>query len=91
MFTDDLDGWQPEEFYAQVILTVYDRAPLLAVPRLARLAAAALAACAPDAPGSLWGYVVLPESIRLIVGLTTEDALAAFVDLVKARTGACLL
>ncbi len=28
--------WRPEAFYAEVILTVQDRAPLLADPRLAR-------------------------------------------------------
>jgi REP element-mobilizing transposase RayT len=81
----------PDEFYAQVIFTVLDSAPLLADPRLARLTVAALRDCASAAPGRLWGYVVLPETVRLIVGPTAEDALAAFVEEVKARTGERLL
>jgi REP element-mobilizing transposase RayT len=81
----------PDEFYAQVIFAVLDSAPLLANPRLARITAAALRDCASAAPGRLWGYVVLPETVRLIVGPTGEDALAAFVEKVKARTGERLL
>jgi REP element-mobilizing transposase RayT len=85
-------GRLPEDEYcAQVILTVLDYAPLLADPRLARLTAAALRDCASMAPGRLWGYVVLPETVRLIVGPTGEDALNAFVEEVKARTGERLL
>lgn len=87
----DLGIEQPEEFYAQVILTVQDRAPLLAIPRLARLAMEALAVCAAHAPGSLWGYIVLPESIRLIVGPADDETLALFVDDVKQRTEQPLL
>jgi hypothetical protein len=81
----------PDEYWAQVMLTVLDGAPLLAHPRLAWLTAAALRECAALAPGRLWGYVVLPETVRLIVGPTGDDALAAFVDEVKARTGERLL
>ncbi|HVO71226.1 MAG TPA: hypothetical protein VMT24_14345 [Aggregatilineaceae bacterium] len=81
----------PDEFYAQVIFAVLDSAPLLVDPRLARLTTAALRECAPMAPGRLWGYVVLPETVRLIVGPTGEDALAAFVEEVKVRTGERLL
>jgi REP element-mobilizing transposase RayT len=80
-----------EAYYAQVILTVLDCAPLLADPRLARLTAAALRACSAAAPGRLWGHVVLPETVRLVVGPTDDDALVAFVDWVKARTGERLL
>jgi hypothetical protein len=79
------------EFYAQVMFAVLDSAPLLADLRLARLTAAALCECAPTAPGRLWGYVVLPETVRLIVGPTGDEALAAFVEEVKARTGERLL
>ncbi len=78
-------------FYAQVILVVADHAPLLADPRLARIAAETLAACAPDAPGRLWGYVVLPDMIRLVIGPTDDAALVRFLDTVKARTRARLL
>ena len=81
----------PDECYAQVILTVLDCAPLLARPRLARLTARTLRDCASVAPGRLWGYVVLPEAVRLVVGPTADDALAAFVDEIKARTGKQLL
>jgi hypothetical protein len=82
---------QPEDFYAQVILTVTDQAPLLIAPRLARQAADTLACCVPDAPGGLWGYVVLPDTVRLIVGPTDEERLEAFVERVKTRTGERLL
>lgn len=85
------DDWRPAAPYAQVIVTVTDRAPLLAQAGLARRAARALDACAPDAPGRLWGYTVLPESVRLVVGPAVEDALEAFIDRVKAQTSACLL
>jgi REP element-mobilizing transposase RayT len=84
-------GEPPEEYWAQVILTGPDGAPLLADPRLARLTATALRDCAALAPGRLWGYVVLPETVRLIVGPTGDDGLATFVDEVKARTGKRLL
>jgi hypothetical protein len=80
-----------DEWYAQVILTVIDHAPLLADPRLARIVADALVACAPDAPGRLWGFVVLPETVRLVVGPTTDEALEPFVEQVKARASDRLL
>ena len=82
---------QPTDFYAQVILTVADQAPLLGRPRLARQTMAALASCSADAPGELWGYVVLPDAVRLIVGPTDEDSLERFVALVKRRTRARLM
>jgi REP element-mobilizing transposase RayT len=82
---------QPEDFYARVILTVTNQAPLLVTPRLARLAADALVGCAPAAPGNLWGYVVLPDAVRLIVGPTDEERLETFVERVKKRTGERLL
>lgn len=90
VFEEDED-LLPQDFYAQVILTVIDRAPLLAKTRLARRVAAGLDACAPDAPGRLWGYVVLPDNVRLIVGPTDENALEVFINGVKARTGALVL
>ncbi|MEW6579592.1 MAG: hypothetical protein AB1435_10405 [Chloroflexota bacterium] len=77
--------------WASVVLTVLDRAPLLAVPRRARIVCAALDGCAPDAPGRLWGYVVLPDSVRLVVGPADSAALSAFVERVKARTADGLL
>jgi REP element-mobilizing transposase RayT len=87
MFFDD----QPAGFYAQVILTVTDQAPLLSAPRLARLTMAALKSCMAAAPGELWGYVVLPDAVRLIVGPTSEESLETFVGLVKQRTHARLM
>jgi REP element-mobilizing transposase RayT len=86
-----LSDWLPEEFYAEVILTVQDRVPLLADPRLARRMVTVLEACAPEVPGALWGYVVLPEMVRLVIGPADDEALAAFVEHVKARSSACLL
>jgi REP element-mobilizing transposase RayT len=77
---------QPTEFYAQVILTVTDQAPLLGAPRLARQTMAVLASCGASAPGELWAYVVLPDSVRLIVGRANEESLETFVALVKRRT-----
>jgi hypothetical protein len=86
-----LDEEQPADFYAQVILTVTDQAPLLGVPRLARQVIAALEGCTAAAPGTLWGYVVLPDAVRLIVGPTDEESLETFVALVKQRTHARLM
>lgn len=77
--------------WASIILTALDRAPLLAAPRLARIACAALDGCVPDAPGRLWGYVVLPDAVRLVVGPADSVALSAFVERVKARTAGDLL
>lgn len=77
--------------WASVIVTTLDRAPLLAAPRLARIACAALDGCAPDVPGRLWGYVVLPDAVRLVVGPAEGNSLSAFVDRVKARTAGDLL
>jgi hypothetical protein len=88
---DNLAGWSPEDFYAELIIVAQDHAPLLGAPRLARITAAALDACIPDAPGRLWGYIVLPSAIRLIIGPTDRDALDTFADRVKARAYADLL
>ena len=82
---------QPRDCYAQIILTVVDHAPLLAAPRYARQALAGLDACAADAPGRLWGGVILPETVRLIVGPGSDGAIDAFVGRVKAETSARLL
>jgi hypothetical protein len=84
------DEAQPDR-YVQVMLVVVEHALLLADPRLARQVCAVLAASRPDAPGTLWGYTVLPDSVRLIVGPTGADALDRFVATVKARTAARLL
>lgn len=77
--------------WASVIVTMLDRAPLLAAPRLARIACAALDGCAPEAPGRLWGYVVLPDAVRLVVGPAEGDTLSVFVERLKARTAGDLL
>ncbi len=77
-------------FYAQVILNVEGRAPLLADPRLARLALGPLRAC--DAPGRLWGALVLPDSARCLVGPVPGDAtLDRYVACLKSSTEAALL
>jgi hypothetical protein len=34
----------------------------------------------------LWGYVVLPDAVRLIVGPTSENALEAYITYVKTHT-----
>ncbi len=81
----------PEPAYAHAILTTVRRAPLLADRRLARLAIDGLRVCAPDAPGYLWGGVVLPDALRFVVGPAPDEALIAFVEQVRARTSALLL
>ncbi len=87
---DDLDGI-PAEFYAQVIITITDHAPLLAQPRLARLTMAIMADHAPAAPGNLWGYIVLPDTVRLVVGPTRDDQLATYIEALKTRLANRLL
>ncbi|MBI5957401.1 MAG: hypothetical protein HY866_01610, partial [Chloroflexi bacterium] len=88
------DGWdfeQPQEAYAQLIITVIERAPLLAIPRLARIAVEVLADSRRYTPGILWGGVVLPEAIRLVIGPAHDDRLIDFVDQFKAQTEKRLL
>lgn len=84
-----IEGW--EDAYAQVIVAVRGDAPLLADPRLARRLAALIDASEPDAPGRLWGSVIVPDAVRLIVGPTEEDALDAFVKRFKQASAARLL
>lgn len=88
---DDLAAGEALDCYAQIIVTVIDHAPLMAAPRYARQALAGVEACAADAPGRLWGCVVLPETVRFIVGPGSEGAIDAFVARVKAETSAHLL
>jgi hypothetical protein len=85
------DEWLSEDFYAQVIVISVDHAPLFAAPRLARCMAATLRALIPTAPGCLWGYTVLPDNVRLIVGPTQDAPLEAFIETVKQATSAALL
>ena len=77
--------------YAQVILTTIRRAPLLAVPRLRRVASRTLQAHRVQVPGELWAYAVQPCTVRLIVGPTDGDALEDFVVQLKAWLAAPLL
>jgi len=77
-----------ELLHASVMLTVVGRAPLLAAPYLARAVCAALDDCAPDAPGCLWGYLVLPDSARLVLGPSDGVTLRRFIAEVKAETAA---
>jgi hypothetical protein len=88
------DAWdfdEPQEAYAQIIITVMDRAPLLLIPRLARVAVRVLADSAVYAPGALWGGVVLPEAIRLVIGPAHDDRLMQFVDDFKTQSEQRLL
>ncbi len=77
--------------YASVMLTVPGRKPLLAIPAVARASCEGLEACTPAAPGRLWGYVALPDSLRLVLGPCEETALSLFVTRVKAQTTARVL
>ncbi|MCD4687175.1 MAG: hypothetical protein K8S97_14705 [Anaerolineae bacterium] len=79
-------GTAAQDFYAHLVLTTVQQRGLLAQDHLARQIIAVLEACRVDAPGSLWVYVVLPDAVRLIVGPTGENALAAFVEQVKTQT-----
>jgi len=88
-------GWPADEgdedAYAQVILTVQGHAPLFGSARLARRALDAITACAPGAPGQLWGAVVLPETVRLVIGPAGVDALDQFIEAVKAQSSTRVL
>lgn len=84
---DDGDA-AAQDFYAQIILTTMQQRALLIQHHLARLVMTTVEACRADAPGALWAYTVLPDSLRLIVGPTDEDALDAYVTLVKTRSSA---
>ena len=81
----------PPEFYAQIMLTTVRRAPLLATARLARLVIAGIEGCRACVPGQLWAYVVLPESVRVIVGLATTPAIEQFAERLKHATAMPLL
>lgn len=81
----------PEDFYAQVIMVVQNHAPLLAYPRLARIAAQVVETCVDQAPGQLWGYLVMPEYVRLVVGPSNLDRLDPFIDTLKTQISARLL
>lgn len=79
----------PDDFYAQVIIVVLNHAPLLAFPRLARRVVDTVeSSCA---PGQLWGYLVMPEYVRLVVGPTNIEGLDTYVDTLKVQSAARLL
>lgn len=73
-----------------MILTVHERAPLLAAPRLARGMVAALEGCRPDAPGRLWGYLIVPDAVRVVAGPADAVAFDRFVAQVKLAGAARL-
>lgn len=81
---DQLYENEPQDFYAQIVLVTNGHAPLFADDRLARLAVSGVEASRADAPGSLWAYTVLPESVRLVVGPAREPELSGFVERLKA-------
>ncbi len=89
------DEWlwedEPQESYAQIVITVVDRAPLLADARFAQIVVAALEACRADVPGTLWAYTVLPDSVRLVVGPASVEALDSFVTQFKTASEPDLL
>jgi hypothetical protein len=64
---------------------------LLAAPPLARAVCEGLDAWNWTAPGFLKGYVVLPDSLRLVLGPCDEVALQRFVAEIKAETTARVL
>lgn len=73
------------------MLTVTGRTPLLAAPRLARAVCAGLDACVAAAPGRLWGYVVLPDAVRLVLGPCDDTTLNVFIARLKVETTARVL
>ncbi|HML22306.1 MAG TPA: hypothetical protein PKD09_11705 [Aggregatilinea sp.] len=87
-----LEGDAPwEDVYMQMIVTVRDDASLLADPRLARRLAVLIEDCKPDAPGGVWGFLILPDMVRLIVGPTDLDRLDTFVEAFKDASERALL
>lgn len=82
---------EPRDFFAQVTFVVQDHAPLLERPRFARAAFEAVRASTPDAPGTLWGTLIMPAWVRLVVGPAGTAALDVYVAAVKARAAARVL
>jgi len=88
------EAWLSDELpdhYAQLSLVVCDHAPLLARPRLARAVFETVRASADDAPGRLWGALVMPELARVIVGPGDVNVLDAYITAVTARSAARVL
>lgn len=84
-FRDEWLDAEPPDHYAQLTLVVLDHAPLLARPRLARAVFDIVRAAGSDAPGRLWGALVMPELARVIVGPGNALALDAYMTALKAR------
>lgn len=84
-FLDQPDDRLEQNGYAQVILSVIDRAPLLGTPRLAALVDDCLRRDSPPPPGQVWGWLVMPATLRLVVGPTGLDALDDYVIALKTR------
>lgn len=88
---DSAAGAESQPHIAQAVITVIERAALLADPRLARLAVAGIEACRAAVPGTLWAYLVLPESVRAIIGPARAGACDDYVALLKAQIAARVL
>ncbi len=86
-----IDARDPQEVCAQIMLAVVGRARLLADDRLARRVVESIEASRDRVPGTLWAYVVLPASVRLIVGPAGPASLDAYVTALKTRSAARLL
>lgn len=78
----------PQDFYAHIVLSAAQQRGVLTRDHLARQVIVALEACRASAPGSLWAYTVLPDTVRLIVGPAGDDTLASFVENVKTLSAA---
>lgn len=88
---DSAAGAESQPHYAQVVISLVEHAPLLADPRLARLAVVGVEACRAAAPGSLWAYLVLPHNVRAIIGPARADACDDYVALLKTQITTRLL
>lgn len=84
-FGDELPDEAPGSGgYARLTLVVCDHAPLLAWSRLARAVFDVVQASGGHAPGRLWGALVLPEIVCVIVGPGDATALDKYVTPLKA-------
>lgn len=73
------EAWR---FYGQV--TTREESALLSTPKLASIAVEHLKQTAADLKHTLWGYVVLPDSVQFVIEVQNEGDYHRFVDAFKS-------